>query len=228
ERTEGNLRIVLRQYLRDRRRQRRLAVVNVPNRPHVHVRLRPVKLLLRHISLAISFSGAGTRFRPLVLSVEPVKLLSDLGRDLFDAAEVLFANLAAVGIAQLRIGGLRRLAEEAMRQNGFKLTDTQLRAAHLAQKIGDAGRGEGLVQRLPHFGEGRFVLNGDDCLLKHFRFLNPASVIWSGRWESNPRPTAWKAVTLPLSYSRSFRPARPENCKRTVRSVQLCGGKPYR
>ena len=27
--------------------------------------------------------------------------------------------------------------------------------------------------------------------------------IWSGRRESNPRPTAWEAVTLPLSYSRS-------------------------
>src|ERR1017187_7241298 len=25
---------------------------------------------------------------------------------------------------------------------------------------------------------------------------------WSGRRESDPRPTAWKAVTLPLSYSR--------------------------
>ena len=29
-----------------------------------------------------------------------------------------------------------------------------------------------------------------------------ASNSWSGRRESNPRPTAWKAVTLPLSYSR--------------------------
>ncbi len=27
-------------------------------------------------------------------------------------------------------------------------------------------------------------------------------VEWSGRRGSNPRPTAWKAVTLPLSYSR--------------------------
>ena len=27
-------------------------------------------------------------------------------------------------------------------------------------------------------------------------------MIWSGRRDSNPRPTAWKAVTLPLSYSR--------------------------
>ena len=31
---------------------------------------------------------------------------------------------------------------------------------------------------------------------------NPQSAIWSGRRGSNPRPTAWKAVTLPLSYSR--------------------------
>ncbi len=27
---------------------------------------------------------------------------------------------------------------------------------------------------------------------------------WSGRRESNPQPTAWKAVTLPLSYSRNI------------------------
>lgn len=28
-------------------------------------------------------------------------------------------------------------------------------------------------------------------------------VEWSGRRDSNSQPTAWKAVTLPLSYSRS-------------------------
>jgi hypothetical protein len=33
---------------------------------------------------------------------------------------------------------------------------------------------------------------------------------WSGRRDSNPRPTAWKAVTLPLSYSR-VRPRGPVN-----------------
>jgi hypothetical protein len=32
---------------------------------------------------------------------------------------------------------------------------------------------------------------------------------WSGRRGSNPRPTAWKAVTLPLSYSRPRRPQGP-------------------
>jgi hypothetical protein len=35
-----------------------------------------------------------------------------------------------------------------------------------------------------------------------------ASEGWSGRRGSNPRPTAWKAVTLPLSYSR-LRPRTP-------------------
>src|ERR1700743_3322090 len=35
-----------------------------------------------------------------------------------------------------------------------------------------------------------------DCYVLHL--LN----LWSGRRESDPRPTAWKAVTLPLSYSR--------------------------
>ena len=34
---------------------------------------------------------------------------------------------------------------------------------------------------------------------------NPQSAMWSGRRGSNPRPTAWKAVTLPLSYSRDSR-----------------------
>ena len=46
ERTEAVLRVVLAQNLRDRRRQRRLAVIDVTNRPNVHVRLTPVKLFL--------------------------------------------------------------------------------------------------------------------------------------------------------------------------------------
>ena len=34
------------------------------------------------------------------------------------------------------------------------------------------------------------------------RGTQPLERSWSGRRGSNPRPTAWKAVTLPLSYSR--------------------------
>ncbi len=32
--------------------------------------------------------------------------------------------------------------------------------------------------------------------------IDSSRFLWSGRRESNPQPTAWKAVTLPLSYSR--------------------------
>ena len=47
ERAELVLRVVLLQHLGDRRRQRRLAVIDMTNRPHVHVRLRAIKLFLR-------------------------------------------------------------------------------------------------------------------------------------------------------------------------------------
>src|SRR6516225_10334849 len=40
---------------------------------------------------------------------------------------------------------------------------------------------------------------------------------WCGRRGSNPRPTAWKAVTLPLSYSRwSLKSTAYEHCKPTA------------
>src|SRR3989449_940636 len=42
---------LLRRHLRQRRRQRRLAVVHMPDRPHVHVRLGPFKLGLGHFTL---------------------------------------------------------------------------------------------------------------------------------------------------------------------------------
>ena len=42
---------MLRQHLGDRRRQRRLAMVNVTNRTNVHVRLTALEFLLRHIPL---------------------------------------------------------------------------------------------------------------------------------------------------------------------------------
>ncbi|GJE04103.1 hypothetical protein GMJLKIPL_6063 [Methylobacterium isbiliense] len=49
----------LRQNLRDRRRQRRLAVVNVPDRPDVAVRLRPRKLFLGHRQTPSIFENSG-------------------------------------------------------------------------------------------------------------------------------------------------------------------------
>src|SRR5580658_6489583 len=51
KRPKRHLRVVLRQHLRDRRRQRRLPVVDMPDRPHVQVRLAALEFLLRHVSL---------------------------------------------------------------------------------------------------------------------------------------------------------------------------------
>ena len=67
---------LLRQNQRDRRRQRRLPVIHVPNRPNVHVRLRPIKLLFGHVSPSLTcFADLGDdlfadRFRHFVVSGE--------------------------------------------------------------------------------------------------------------------------------------------------------------
>ena len=58
---------------------------------------------------------------------------------------------------------------------------------------------------------------------------------WSGRRGSNPRPTAWKAVTLPLSYSRlrarqlrcfALRRASPLRASLSRLSVPLASDRP--
>jgi len=45
-----------RQNLRDRRRQRRLAMVHVTDRADVHMRLGPLELLLCHFQLLLAFT----------------------------------------------------------------------------------------------------------------------------------------------------------------------------
>src|SRR5215467_9301256 len=60
--------LCLRQNLGDRRRQRRLAMINVTDRPDVAVRLRPLKLRLRHRlenSIRKKNDRISTRRRPL-------------------------------------------------------------------------------------------------------------------------------------------------------------------
>src|SRR6266702_2784618 len=51
----------LRQYLRDRRRQRRLAMIDMANRPNVAMRLRPLKLRLRHLAAFSSKKSSQTK-----------------------------------------------------------------------------------------------------------------------------------------------------------------------
>src|SRR5271156_3032440 len=69
KRAERHLRIVLRQHLGNRRRRSRLAVVNVTNRPDIHVRLIPFEFLFRHRSSCsqiklISASDLSQSLRP--------------------------------------------------------------------------------------------------------------------------------------------------------------------
>src|ERR1700723_3219892 len=63
KRAKLDLRIMLRQYLCDCCRQGRLAVINVSNRPNVHVRFGPVKLFLRHlVPLYLAINKLFTRY----------------------------------------------------------------------------------------------------------------------------------------------------------------------
>ena len=83
ERRKRRRRILIVQHLRDRRRQRRLPMVNMTNRPNVQMRLVPLELLLRHRDSPSSRlvvcvlrwwsvgagSGGGTRTRdPTIMS----------------------------------------------------------------------------------------------------------------------------------------------------------------
>src|SRR3990172_11061322 len=51
------------------------------------------------------------------------------------------------------------------------------------------------------------------------------SLNWSGRWDLNPRPSAWEADALPLSYARSPLPILPRLfvLKEPLSSVQALG-----
>jgi hypothetical protein len=60
-------------------------------------------------------------------------------------------------------------------------------------------RAVGVGSRQIAAGSGRTALTAHRRLPTAYCQL---PTFWSGRRGSNPRPTAWKAVTLPLSYSR--------------------------
>src|SRR6266508_1847693 len=69
---------LLRQYQRNRRRQRRLAVIHVPNRPNVHVRLAAIKLLLAHLSPLVKRTPSHRAESPLPFSSSCFPLRSSL------------------------------------------------------------------------------------------------------------------------------------------------------
>src|SRR5262249_20176337 len=128
-------------------------------------------------------------------------------------------------------------------QNRIEVANPDSFPIHLPQESFYLVRQEHLLNRHLQPGVFLRLLNLDGSLFKsHFchpeatRFSSPkdlgtprdqsrvfcelansrvwrASKSWSGRRESNPRPTAWKAVTLPLSYSRKT------SCQRSAVSL---------
>src|ERR1700704_4800353 len=64
ERPEQHLRVVLREHLSDRRRQRRLAMVDVTDGSDVHVRFVALEFLLRHFVLCSSVEVFQTNSNP--------------------------------------------------------------------------------------------------------------------------------------------------------------------
>src|SRR5204862_3666165 len=58
-----------------------------------------------------------------------------------------------------------------------------------------------------HLADERRDRAADDGrgIRRHARGSLHRENVWSGRWESNPRHTAWEAVVLPLNYARPTR-----------------------
>ena len=92
--------------------------------------------------------------------------MADFGGDALHLAQVLLANLAAVGVAESGITFLGLGAEESMGQDGFKLANAQAGAFDAAEEGGDGGGRKGLVDGLLDLGEGLLVLNRDGGLLE--------------------------------------------------------------
>ena len=65
-----------------------------------------------------------------------------------------------------------------------------------------AGSALNLASQLPLRGHAPF---GIPCRGSQMQIgLTSHVLVWSGRWDLNPRQLAWEARTLPLSYARSL------------------------
>src|SRR5277367_5905878 len=90
--------------------------------------------------------------------------------------------------------------QDALRQHRIPVAHSQAVFIQTLEKAFHRAGAQDAGNNSLQLPELLLALNFDRCLLEAHQ-LTPAQ-FWSGRRESNPRPTAWKAVTLPLSYSR--------------------------
>src|SRR5882762_3871293 len=153
ERAERYLRVVFRQHLGNCRRQRRLAMIDVPDRPDVHVRLGPLKFLFRHCFLCSSMNNVQAqnfflptanstqeragRARPLQL-LFPAVLLDDLFRERrrqFRVVREVHGERGAPLGAAAKIGGIA----EHLREGNLDADDVAACAAFGALNGGTSG-----------------------------------------------------------------------------------------
>src|SRR5579872_2652255 len=162
-----------RQHPRDRRRQRRLPVIHVPDRPHVYVRLRPLKPCLRHPPASRLSGSPGESPTPgnpsgrecLRLAARPRflhQLLRDVVRDLF-----IVRKLHRVRRAPLRIRPQRGRVPEHLRERHLGLHDPQ--CAPLLHRHDPAAAGVEVADHVAHVLVGRHRLDLHHGLQQHRR-----------------------------------------------------------
>src|SRR6185312_3843104 len=149
---------------------------------------------------------------PRIFSVVLINLLElrpKFRAHFFNLEQVKLFYLRPVGDRKTGIESLRLLPfcqcafdllKQAFRHDRIQIANPNTSARNPLQKFLNVLRREGGHNRALQLSEFLFLLDLDRCLFECHR--EHLFKFWSGRRESNPRPTAWKAVTLPLSYSR--------------------------
>src|ERR1035441_3997151 len=156
----------------------------------------------RHHSGISKHAGAAS-----VIRVHLQVPLPKLQRHCFHQPQVALARQTLVRYRQRVVKNRRLFAQQSALQNPFVVANPQLDPCNTIQEDFHVPSVECCVNQRVKPRKSLLILDRYRRLLKH-RLLPLASSAhprfkpWSGRRGSNPRPTAWKAVTLPLSYSR--------------------------
>src|SRR5258708_22724108 len=139
--------------------------------------------------------------------IQLLKLRAQRRLHFLNLGQVKLLHLRLIGNGQCCVQALRALLRSgyllhnAFRQHQIKISNAESRACDPFQILPNVLGSENAANRVFQFREFFLFLNLDRSLFETHRW-HPFHNFWSARRESNPRPTAWKAVTLPLSYSR--------------------------
>jgi hypothetical protein len=166
-------------------------VINVPDRPYVHVRLAAVKFFLRHVLSLCSwllflmlqiFRGIDPRFPRSsaaknslsVIRVQLLKLAANRGFHLLQLGQIMFAQLRLIGRAQRakKLFSLR-LRQKPFLQHTGEIPNAEAAFFHAAQKLADCLGSKNRVNRRLQLAKDLLVFNCNACLrVCHRSLLN--------------------------------------------------------